>query len=189
MLSMKLLLFSIFFFLSVHAYAKDCELIPQKSLCGISLHSTKEEYFEVLGIPSSEIKLSENSFGYFFANRRNNILFMLVFTKNKITEIRTWETNPNIDFWFLLPQKEAINLIINGVKLIGLQRSELEKIDHKFPLIDADQFAENRQYSNFKIDLFYAPFYGPSSYDNHDLNEFEKYKCQSVTVRNINSLQ
>lgn len=183
---MKMFLFVFLLFFPAHAYAKDCELIPGKSLCGVSLEAPKEKYFEVLGAPSSEIKLSENSFGYFFANRKNNILFMLIFTNKKITEIRTWETNPNIDFWFLLPQKEEINLIINGAKIIGLQRSEVEKINEKFPLIDADQFGENRHYNDVKVDLFYAPFYGPSSYDNHDLNDYGKYKCQGLVVRNIN---
>lgn len=176
----------LFAFISVNVQAKDCELVPNKTFCGVALDSTKNEFFKVVGNPSSEIKISGDKVGYIYVNNNASIVTMLIFTNNILNEIRTWETNPNIDFWHHLPQVEVVIIKTKGLSFVANPRRKIKELGVYFSEGDGDQFSENFIYLGSGIKTFYAPFYGPSSFAGTDLNAYEDYTCQSATYTNFN---
>jgi hypothetical protein len=84
--------------LSSSASAKDCEVIPKRSFCGVSLQANIKQFQHVLGKPSAQIEL-EHGWLYVYANDLANRMTSLRFSKQRLQEIRSLELNNNIDVW------------------------------------------------------------------------------------------
>ncbi len=168
------------------AYAKDCEFTPKKSFCNISLTSPQEVFINQLGAPSTTLNLKNDAIAIVYSNEKASRVTTLIFSNKLLKEIRSWETNNNIDFWWYSNDKEVINVVVGGINFIGKTRAEVESLSAKFVQIDADGHGYNLEYFGSEIDITFLPFYGPSTYNNNDFNDYTKYQGNYFTIRNIN---
>ena len=168
------------------AFATDCEFLPRESFCDVRLDSSADKFLKVLGKPSAIIPMKESGIGYIFSNGSSDINFMMIFRNGRIDELRSWASNPNIDFWRELPEANRINITFNGINILGKARREVEALDKTFPQVDAGEYGENRTYLGSTVDITYLQFYAVGSdTDEKSQHEYERFKAQAIDVRNL----
>jgi len=132
-----------------------CEFIPHATLCNVMLSSKPEEFVKALGKPNAIIKLRNDRIGYTYGNSSSIEKFMLTFRDGHLVEIRSWLSNPNVDFWMDLMDTSDIDFYLNKIKVLKQKRSMIESLDAGITLSDADEFSENRIFQGCPISLFY----------------------------------
>jgi hypothetical protein len=185
-LFLNIVLLSLPAFLPALAEAKDCEFVPKRSFCGVSLQANMKQFQHVLGKPSAQIEL-EHGWLYVYANDRANRMTSLRFSKQRLQEIRSWELNNNIDVWSQLPNREVIHVHVAGAAVLGRLRDDQKFFNSAWIEKSADQFGRNFNYLGAEIDVYFLPFYGPSTYSTigGDLNNYAKYPAQTVIIRSV----
>jgi len=177
----KTLIVTLMLFISTLAAAEDCIFIPGKTLCGVSIKSSSEQFINTLGEPDGKINMGPARVGLVYGPK-----LLLIFSSNKLYEVHSWETNSNIDFWeYVRNSKSATSkrLIFNNWSPWGMSRKQMELHEKEFPLVDADQFVEHRKAEKANMTIFYSPFYNPQNPPITDLNEWALYKVQHISIR------
>lgn len=144
----------------ISVFAKDCVLVPDLSLCGVPLNAAMNTFVKAIGKPDGSINMGPDRLGLLYGQK-----LMLIFWHNKIWQVHSWETNPNIDFWDYVRNKapyEPFVLKINELNPWGLTRKQLGIKAKNLPVLDEDQFSEIRTAVKTQIAIFYAPTWNAS---------------------------
>lgn len=184
---MKIKLLSIsLLFLYTYAFSKECEFVPRTSFCGVDLQASQVEFIKILGQPSAIINLDGGAVSLIFSNSKESRVTSLIFERNKLNELSSWETNPNIDFWNRFVDREVIKVKIGNTDFIGRPRGGPEDLPPSFVVEDADGNGQNLRYLEVQFDVIYLPFYGPSTYSLSEFNNYTEYRGHSIVLRHIN---
>jgi len=165
-------------FAQANAWADDCVFVPAKSVCGVSIKSSRKQFLQKLGEPDGQISMGKNKIGYFYGQR-----ILIIFEKEKLWEIDGWETNPNIDFWNYVsnhPNRDSMKLVFTEWNPWGLTRKDVEVHENEFPLIDADGFTEFRKAGKSSLAIYYDPFYSAKS--DQRCEDAETYQVNRITI-------
>lgn len=160
------------------AFASDCVFIPNKSICGVSLSDTRQQYLTILGTPDGQISMGANRIGYVYGPR-----ILLIFDHDHLWEVHAWDTNPNIDFWEYIAndaKRSSMRLVFNGWNPWGLTRKDFKKHDAEFPIDDEDETAEDRSAGKTKLVIYYDPCYSVKS--TCETPEWETFLVNRISI-------
>ena len=162
----------------ISAWADDCIFVPDKTVCGVSIKSSRKQFLHKLGEPDGKISMGKNKIGYFYGQR-----ILIIFEKEELWEIDGWEINPNIDFWNYVsnhPNRDSMKLVFTEWNPWGLTRKDVEVHENEFPLIDADGFTEFRKAGKSSLAIFYDPFYSAKS--DQRCEDAGTYQVNRITI-------
>jgi hypothetical protein len=86
-----------------------------------------------------------------------------------------------------LPNREVIHVHVASAAVLGRWRDDQKFFNSAWIEKSADQFGRNFNYLGAEIDVYFLPFYGPSTYSSigGDLNNYAKYPAQTVIIRSV----
>jgi hypothetical protein len=159
--------------------AADCLFVPGKSLCGLSLSATRQQFTAALGAPDGELRMGSHRTGYFYGQR-----LILIFSNDRLVEADAWETNPNVDFWYEVSNgvgRDSMRLVFPSWSPWGITRGDFAKHNKEFPIEDADESVENRTAPSVAMTVFYDYCYRPDR-ECGNTNDYDTFQVNRIKL-------